>query len=376
MQRAPKILVVDDTPANVRLLEAVLSPRNYIVFAATSGQDALDLVAREKPDLVLLDILMPGMNGYEVCKRLRSDAATSVLPVVMVTSSGDQDKVSAIEAGADDFISKPFNRAELLARVNSLLRIKEYHDTIQAQSAELAAWNRSLEARVRAQLEELERLNRLRRFLSPQLAQLVVSEGDETMLASHRREITVVFCDLRGFTAFSETAEPEEVMAILGEFHAELGRLIFQFDGTLERFVGDALMIFFNDPFPCPEPALQAVRMALAMRERVAELSRGWGKRGYDLALGMGIAMGYATLGRIGFEGRFDYGAVGSVVNLAARLCADARGGQILLDRRACAALGDAVTTEPVGPLNLKGFHRPIPAFEVIAASGRAIEAR
>ena len=365
MARPSRILVVDDTAQNRRLMEAVLSPLGYAVSSAASGREALDLIAAEPPDLVLLDIVMPEMDGYEVCRTLRADPITRVLPIIMLTSSGDQDKVGAIEAGADDFIARPFDPHELLARVRSLLRIKEYHDTIQAQAAELAELNRTLESRVSSQVDELEHLGRLRRFLSPQLADLVVSGGDEALLTSHRREITVVFCDLRGFTAFSETAEPEEVMAVLGEFHTELGQLIFEFGGTLERFAGDALMMFFNDPFPCPDPPLQAVRMALAMQERVAELRVGWSKRGHDLALGIGVAVGYATLGRIGFEGRFDYGAVGSVVNLAARLCGEALGGQILLADRAFAAVEGTVAAEPLGPLTLKGFHRPVQAYVV-----------
>jgi class 3 adenylate cyclase/CheY-like chemotaxis protein len=367
--RPSRILVVDDSPQNRRLLEAVLSPRGHSVSGAASGRAALDLIAAEPPDLVLLDIVMPEMDGYEVCRILRADPATQMLPIIMLTSSGDQDKVGAIEAGADDFIARPFDQPELLARVRSLLRIKQYHDTIEAQAAELAELNRTLEDRVRAQVDELEHLGRLRRFLSPQLAELIVSGDDETLLDSHRREITVVFCDLRGFTAFSETAEPEEVMAVLGEFHTELGQLVFRFGGTLERFAGDALMIFFNDPFPCPDPPLQAVRMALAMQERVAQLGTGWRKRGHELALGIGIAVGYATLGRIGFEGRFDYGAVGSVVNLAARLCGEALGGEILLAPGAFAAVEGTVAAEPRGPLTLKGFHRPIQAFVVAGAS-------
>jgi adenylate cyclase len=365
MAEQARILVVDDTDQNRRLLEAVLAPRGYQVMGAASGPAALELIAAQPVDLVLLDIVMPEMSGYDVCRRLREDPATSVLPVIMLTSSGDQDKVSAIEAGADDFIARPFNQPELLARVRSLLRIKEYYDTIQEQAGELAELNRSLESRVAAQVDELERLSRLRRFLSPQLADVIVSSEDESMLKSHRREITVVFCDLRGFTAFSETAEPEEVMGILGEFHKELGQLVFQFEGTLERFAGDALMIFFNDPFTCPDPPMQAVKMAIEMQKRIAELSASWRKRGHDLALGIGIAVGFATLGQIGFEGRFDYGAVGSVVNLAARLCAEARGGQILLAPTAFAAVESAVTAEPIGPLTLKGFHRPIPAYLV-----------
>ena len=360
-----RVLVVDDTAQNRRLMEAVLSPLGHAVSGAASGREALDLIAAEPPDLVLLDIVMPEMDGYEVCRSLRADPATQMLPIIMLTSSGDQDKVVAIEAGADDFIARPFDPHELLARVRSLLRIKEYHDTIQAQAAELAELNLTLESRVSAQVDELEHLGRLRRFLSPQLADLVVSGGDEALLTSHRREITVVFCDLRGFTAFSETAEPEEVMAVLGEFHKELGQLIFEFGGTLERFAGDALMMFFNDPFPCPNPPLQAVRMAVAMQERIAELRAGWQKRGHDLALGIGIAVGYATLGRIGFEGRFDYGAVGSVVNIAARLCGEAVGGQILLADRAYAAVEGNVVGEPLGPLTLKGFHRPVQAYLV-----------
>jgi adenylate cyclase len=363
--RPSRILVVDDVAQNRRLLEAVLSPLGHVVTGAASGREALDLIAAEPPDLVLLDILMPEMDGYEVCRILRADPTTQMLPIVMLTSSGDQDKVRSIEAGADDFIARPLDQQELAARVRSLLRIKQYHDTVQAQAAELAEWNRTLESRVQAQVHELNRLGRLRRFLSPQLAELIVSGDDDALLDSHRREITVVFCDLRGFTAFSEAAEPEEVMAVLGRFHAELGQLVFQFGGTLERFAGDALMIFFNDPFPCPDPPLQAVHMALAMQERVAELRVGWHKRGHELALGIGIAVGYATLGRIGFEGRFDYGAVGSVVNLAARLCGEALGGQILLGASAYAAVEGRVSAEQQPPMALKGFPRPIPVYLV-----------
>lgn len=365
VSRPSTILVVDDTAQNRRLMEAVLTPLGHIVLSAASGPEALEMIAAEAPDLVLLDVVMPEMDGYTVCRALRQNPDTHVLPIIMLTSSGDQDKVGAIEAGADDFIARPFDQNELVARVRSLLRIKSYHDTIQAQTAELAELNRTLESRVQTQVEELEHLGRLRRFLSQQIADLILSANDDSVLASHRREITVVFCDLRGFTAFSETAEPEEVMSVLGEFHAELGKLIFEFGGTLERFAGDALMMFFNDPIPIPDGPLKAVRMAIAMQERVADLQVGWRKRGYDLALGIGIAVGFATLGRIGFEGRFDYGAVGSVVNLTARLCSEALGGQILLAERAYAAVEGVVTAEPVGPLTLKGFHRPVSAYLV-----------
>jgi adenylate cyclase len=202
------ILVVDDVVQNVRLLEAVLAPRGYTVIAATSGAEALERLGSLPVDLVLLDILMPGMDGYAVCRTIRDDPATRFLPVVMITASGDQEKVASIDAGADDFIAKPFDQAELLARVRSLVRLKRYHDTIEAQAAELGAWNRELEQRVQEQVEALDRMGRLRRFLSPQLAELVLDAGDDAFLQSHRREITVVFCDLRGFTSFAETVEP------------------------------------------------------------------------------------------------------------------------------------------------------------------------
>ena len=373
MTDEPLVLAVDDLPANVRLLDAVLSPRGYRVLGAGSGPEALALVAEHRPDLVLLDIVMPEMDGYEVCRRLRQDPATAFLPVVMITASGDQERLLAIEAGADDFVAKPFDQAELLARVRSLLRIKRYHDTIEGQAAELAEWNRTLERRVQEQVEQLERMGRLRRFLSPQLADLVVSSGDESFLDSHRRDITVVFCDLRAFTAFAETAEPEEVMGVLDDYYQALGDLVTRFEGTLERFTGDGLMVFFNDPLPCEDAPLRAVRMAVAMRNRIQGLAQGWARHGYDLALGVGVAQGYATLGRIGFEGRSDYTAIGNCTNLAARLCAEARPWQILLSPRVHAAVEEFVTSEPVGELTLRGFSRPVATFNVVGLDAARI---
>jgi len=360
------LLLVDDLPQNIRLLEAVLAPRGYAIVKAESGREALEKVTAEPVDLVLLDILMPEMDGYAVCRALREDPATQYLPVVMVTASGDQEKVAAIEAGADDFITKPFDQAELVARVSSLLRIKRYHDTIEAQAAELAEWNRELERRVTEQVEQLERLGRLRRFLSPQVAELVVSSGDDSILESHRREITVVFCDLRGFTAFAETVEPEDVMVVLAGFHGAVGDLVHRFEGTLERFTGDGVVVFFNDPIPCEDAPQRAMRMAVAIRSRVGQLAEGWRRKGYDIELGIGIAQGHATLGRIGFEGRSDYAAIGSVTNLAARLCAEAVAGQILISQRVHSATEDMVTADAVGDLTLRGFSRPMPAFNVI----------
>ncbi len=359
------VLLVDDLPQNLRLLDAVLSPRGYEVRSADSGEEALRMIAESPPDLILLDILMPGIDGYEVCRKVREDPATAFLPIVMITASGDQEKILAIEAGADDFVAKPFDQAELLARVKSLLRVKEYHDTIERQATELAEWNRELEARVAAQVDELERMGRLRRFLAPQLAELIVDSGDESFLESHRREITVVFCDLRGFTAFAETTEPEEVMAVLAEYHAALGDLVFRFEGTLERFAGDGLMVFFNDPVPCPDPADRAVRMACAMRSRAEDLAKDWARKGQDLALSIGVAQGYATLGRIGFEGRFDYAAIGTVTNLAARLCSEAEPWQILVTQRVQAEAEHIIVSESCGDLELRGFSKPVAAHQI-----------
>ncbi|TDN92850.1 response regulator [Microbacterium sp. BK668] len=361
------VLAVDDVPQNLRLLDATLSPRGYRVVTAASGSEALDVLPASRADLVLLDIVMPDIDGYEVCRRIRLAPATRFLPVVMITASGDQERLRAIEAGADDFISKPFQREELLARVASLARIKRYHDTIERQARELAAWNAELEGRVTAQLEDLERMGRLRRFLPPQLVDLVMDSHEEDFLASHRREIVVVFCDLRGFTSFAESSEPEEVMGVLSEYHHALGGLIDLFGGTLERFTGDGLMVFFNDPVPCDDPAERAVAMAVAMRERVAGLIAGWERRGYRLGFGVGIAQGYATLGRIGFPGRSDYAAIGSVTNLAARLCAAADAGQILVAQRVFSAVEALVEARPVGELDLRGFSRPVRVFDIAA---------
>ena len=375
MRTPPWILVVDDNPANRDILPTRLAAQGYQIFTAADGEEALAIAREKQPDLILLDIMMPKMDGLEVCRRLKGDASLAFMPIIMVTARADSgDIVAGLEAGSDEYLTKPVDQAALVARVNSMLRIKTLYDTVQeqtarleAQSRELAEWNRTLEQRVADQVAELERVSRLKRFLSPQIAELIVSSGNESVLESHRREITVVFADLRGFTAFSETAEPEEVMGIVSQFHASMGELVFRFEGTLERFEGDGLVVFFNDPLPCPDPAARAVRMAVAMRERVAELSAGWHRRGHELGFGMGIALGYATLGKIGFKDRYVYGTIGMVTNLASRLCDEARDGQVLVSQRVCAAVEQLAEVEPAGELNLKGFSRPVLAYNVVS---------
>jgi adenylate cyclase len=362
-----KILIVDDTPHNVKMLVDLLSAKGYATVTAGSGQEGLERVEAERPDLVLLDVMMPGMDGYEVCRRIRANPEYGILPVVMVTALDPaRERIKGLEAGADDFLTKPVNMAELVARVRSLLRIKDLYGTVQAQAAELADLNSNLEQRVQTQVAQLERLGRLKRFFSPQLAELIVTGGAADPLKSHRREITVVFVDLRGFTAFAETAPPDEVMGVLHEYHSEMGRLILESEGPLEHFAGDGLMVFFNDPVEMPDADERAIRMALAMRGRVETLVPQWRQRGYDLHFGMGLAQGPATLGAIGFEGRWDYGAIGSVSNLAARLCSEAKPGQILIPERLLQKVERLVTCEPMGELTLKGFARPVPAFNVL----------
>jgi class 3 adenylate cyclase len=376
----PLILVADDDPMNVDIVQTRLAAHGYDIVTAADGHEALGAARSSRPDLILLDIMMPKMDGIEVCQRLKQDPALPFTPIIMVTARAEsKDVVAALEAGGDEYLTKPVDHAALIARVKSMLRIKSLHDTVQeqtrrleGQAGELADWNQQLERRVAEQLTELDRVRRLKRFFSPQLAELIVAGGAEDPLRTHRREVTVVFIDLRGFTAFAETAEPEEVMGVLREYHAGMGQLVLEHEGTLERFTGDGMVIFFNDPVEIPNPAERAIRMAIAMRERVARLTSAWRKRGWDLGVGVGIAQGYATIGAIGFEGRWDYGAIGTVTNLAARLCGEATGGQILISARLAATVEDLIEAEAVGPLSLKGLARPILTWSVLGLKSSA----
>ena len=380
MRDPARILIVDDTPANVDILARRLSAHGYEILTAGDGEEGLAVAKEHQPDLILLDIMMPKMDGIEVCQHVKADASLPFIPIILVTAKTDsKDVVAGLEAGAEEYLTKPVEQNALVARVKSMLRIKELHDKsqeqaarLEAQAAELVDLNQGLEERVAEQLTELEHVSQLKRFFSPQLAELIVSSGDDKFMKSHRQEITVVFCDLRNFTEFSSTAEPEEQLRVLREYHNAVGSLIFRFEATLEHFAGDGVMAFFNDPVPCPDPAARAIKMAIAMRGEVGELRKKWEKRGFELGFGVGIALGYATLGQVGFEGQFHYMAIGSVANLASRLCDQAKDGQILITQRVYADVEDMAEVEPVGELTFKGFHKPVPAYQVLAmnASG------
>jgi class 3 adenylate cyclase/CheY-like chemotaxis protein len=380
LRTPPRILIVDDNPTNLEVLRVRLGAHGYDLVTAVDGEDALAKVREFEPDLVLLDVMMPKLDGISVVKQLKQDSKLRFIPVILVTAKADtRDLVVGLEAGGDDYLTKPFEQAALVARVRSMLRIKELHDKVQTQATQLqeqteqlSSWNELLEKRVAEQLVEIERVSRLQRFLAPQVAKMIASsDTPEAQLASHRREVTVVFCDLRGFTAFTESSEPEEVMAVLRQYHESLGGLIFHYEGTLERFLGDGIMIIFNDPIPCADHTERAVRLALDMRESVDELAKAWRRQGHTLGFGVGIACGYATLGQIGFEHRRDYTAIGSVINLASRLCGEARAGQIVISQRVFGSVESSVAAAPIGDLSLKGFNRPSPAYEILRWRGQ-----
>jgi adenylate cyclase len=374
----PALLVVDDNEDNRYTLSLQLNVQGYHnITVATNGHEALGFLRSKPFDLVLLDIMMPDLNGYEVLERMRSSPELRNIPVIMISAIGELDSVvRCIELGAEDYLPKPFEPTLLRARVRASLERKWLHDQVVAQAADLAAqaaelatWNKTLEQRVADQLGEIERMGKLRRFLSPQIADLIVASGMEKELQSHRREITALFCDLRGFTSFSETADPEDVVMLLRDYHAAIGQIIMKYGATLEHFAGDGVMVIFNDPLPIDHPELQAVRMALEMRDAIGTLSEKWRRLGHDIGFGIGISQGFATLGTIGFEGRFDYAAIGTVSNIASRLCDEAKSGQILISPRVLMAVEDSMKVELVGELTLKGIRRPMAAYNVVAAA-------
>jgi class 3 adenylate cyclase len=355
-------LVVDDSRVNRLVLARQLDALGLEVLEAENGIEALEQL-RAHPteiDVVLLDVLMPELDGYQTLEAMKGDEAIRHIPVIVVSAVEELESVvRCIELGATDYLPKPIDPAILRARINASLAAKRLHDLEQEYLDRQTALTRTIQR----QKEELGR------FLSPQISALISSPEGEVLLGGHRRQITAVFCDLRGFTTFAEQAEPEELFGVLGAYHRLIGEAIVEHEGTLEHFAGDGVMTFFNDPVVQPDHVERAVRMALAVREHFQPLTAGWRKRGYELGLGVGIAVGYATLGRIGFEGRYDYGAIGNVVIMASRLSSAAGPDQILLTQRGVAMVEGLFEMEDVGELNLKGMTRPVPAHNVVRAT-------
>lgn len=354
-------LVVDDSAVNRRLLVRHLEQLELLTEEAENGLEALERLRAPDAafDVVLLDVMMPELDGYQTLEAMKADESLRHLPVLIVSGVEELDSVvRCIELGATDYLTKPINPRVLGARVGASLAAKRLHDA----EVEHLRRQQALTTTIERQKAELSR------FLSPQIATLISSDDGEALLAGHRRLITVAFCDLRGFTSFAESADPEELLGVLGEYHRMLGEAIIEYGGTLEHFAGDGVMIFFNDPVPQDDHVARAIRMALAMRDRFQDLSSQWRKRGYDLGFGAGIAVGYATLGRIGFEGRHDYGAIGNVVIMASRISSQAAADQVLLHQRGYAMVEDLFDVEPVAELTLKGISRPVQTVNVLAA--------
>jgi len=354
-------LVVDDSRVNRLVLVRQLAELGLEALEAENGAEALDLLRAHATavDVVLLDVLMPELDGYETLAAMKADEAMRHIPVLIVSGVEELDSVvRCIELGATDYLTKPINPRILQARLNASLAAKRLRDL----ELDYLEQQRRMTQTIERQKTELSR------FLSPQISALVSSPEGEQLLAGHRRLITAVFCDLRGFTSFAEQADPEELFGVLGEYHRMMGAAITEHGGTLEHFAGDGVMVFFNDPIAQDDHVERAVRMALAMRERFRPLAEAWRKRGYELGFGVGIATGYATLGRIGYEGRHDYGAIGNVVILASRLSSQAGADQILLSQRAAAMVEDSIEIEPLGELEIKGLSRPVSASNVLAA--------
>lgn len=369
------ILIVDDTPTNLALMVELLRPQ-YRTTVAINGERAIELaLGAEPPDLILLDIMMPGLNGYDVCRRIKAEPRTRDIPIIFLSAMGAvEDETLGLELGGVDYVTKPIRPAIVKARIHTHLAMarqarerERMVARLEQQATELSELNRTLEQRIADGVAQVERLGRLKRYFSPSVVDLMLSGTTEDPLKSHRREVAAAFVDLRGFTAFTETSDPEDVMLVINQYHDAMGALVMSYGGTLEHFAGDGMMIYFNDPIEIDNPALVAVNMAISMQARFSDLAQAWHKRGYTLSMGIGVALGFATIGAIGFEGRRDYGVIGNVTNLAARLCGEARGGQVLVSQRVDTFVSDHVCSEPVGEMQLKGFRNPVAVYAVSA---------
>ncbi|MCW5628519.1 MAG: response regulator [Rhodoferax sp.] len=381
---AASILIVDDTPTNLALMVELLQP-HYRTRVALNGEKAIALaLGTEPPDLILLDVMMPGLSGYDVCRRIKADPRTRDIPIIFLSAMGAvEDETLGLQLGGVDYVTKPIRPAIVLARIRTHLamarqsRERERLVTrLEQQTSALSELNHTLEQRIADGVAQVERLGRLKRYFSPSVVDLMLSGNSDDPLKSHRREVAAAFVDLRGFTAFTEASDPEDVMHVIRQYHEAMGALVMSHGGSLEHFAGDGMMIYFNDPVEIDNPALVAVDMAIGMQARFTELKSDWHRRGYELSLGIGVAQGFATIGAIGFEGRRDYGVIGNVTNLAARLCSEAAGGQVLVSQRVHGFVADHVCSEFVGNMQLKGFRNPVAVYAVSPRRGPADDAQ
>lgn len=354
-----KVLAVDDHPSNLRLLDSMLGPEGYQVLKAESGLECLVIARQEHPDIILLDIMMPGVSGIDVCRELRSDPYFAAVPIILITAMSAREKlVDGLSAGADDFISKPVDRDELLARVKSLLRVKELYDALQDL-------NNHLDERVREQTSMIERLTHLKRYVSPEVAESIVAGRQET-LAFHRARIAAVCCDLRDYTSFTLKACPEDVLVFLQQFYGTLGPMVMERQGTIDHFTGDGILALINDPVECEDPPYQAVKLAVALRREMTLLLEKWRQRGFHMGFGVGVTYGYATVGEVGFDQRREYSGIGPEINLANRLATLAHDGQVLISEPVFAEIAGKIESEPLPNQTLKGFSDPVTVYNVL----------
>ncbi len=373
MRKPPRILVVDDQPQNVEILQDRLEGHGYDMATALSGEAALAMAMTEPPDLILLDVVMPGMDGLEVCRRLKADVSLPFIPVIMITAKTDAaDIVSGFESGADEYLTKPLEQAALVARVKSMLRLKAFHDRVWEQANQLEAettsldrWNQSLTSQMRRQMADLERLSLLKRFVPPPLAECILSEAAPDHLHSKRRNVAILCGVIHGWSGFADGAEPETALTVMSEAYQSIGELIAQFDGLFQPLDGDRLLVALNAPLADSEPLRRATQMAALMRQRLQLLAADWRSRGYPLDVGMGVAYGEATLGVVDAGSHWDYVVMGVVRQLACRLGEMAHGGNMLVNDAIRQGMQERLGDAPAGHLTLPGESDPIPYFEM-----------
>lgn len=360
MAEQPKILVVDDNPQNVEIMKARLSSQNYTVIEAFNGEEALAKVAENEPDLILLDVMMPKMDGFQVCEKLKADEKTKLIPIIIVSArSGSEDILKGLQLGADEYLPKPFEHIELLARVKNLLKLR------MAQK-ELLSMNRGLESKVCEQVELLNSAKKLERYFSPQVVKTIMEKDASGKLLNSRKLLTLFVSDIDNFTGISEASEPEDIVNLLNEYFSAMTKIAFDHGGTVDKFMGDGMFIFFGDPIPQEDHAERALNMALAMQADVEKLRKKWQTGSHDLKVSMGVTTGYVTVGSIGPADRTDYTVIGNQVNAAFRLCSDARPGQILVSQRTESLTEGKFNFEKIGEVTIEGMRTPLTIYTLL----------